>query len=259
MTDQALRAENVVKSFGAVPVLRGVDLTLRSGEVACLIGASGSGKSTFLRCINQLETIDGGQIWVGDELMGYRVADHALHELPPREIARQRRLCGMVFQSYNLFPHMTALQNVIEAPIVVRGLSRDRAIADAQRLLSSVGLSDKLDAYPAHLSGGQQQRVAIARALAMEPKLMLFDEPTSALDPLLVGEVLDVMRDLADRGLSMIIVTHELNFAREVADSIAFMDAGRIVEHGPPGDVLERPAGERTRAFVTSVIGRAAG
>ena len=255
---QILRAEGVSKSFGGIQVLRGVDVTLQAGQALCLIGASGSGKSTFLRCINQLESIDGGRIWVDGQLIGCSIVGDAMYELSPREIARQRRLCGMVFQSYNLFPHMTALENIIEAPIMVRGLSRDQAIADAEQLLASVGLADKAASYPAHLSGGQQQRVAIARAMAMEPKLMLFDEPTSALDPQLVGEVLDVMRDLARRGLSMIVVTHELNFAREVADFVAFMDGGVIAEYGPPRDVLDRPQGERTRAFVAGGDRRAA-
>jgi polar amino acid transport system ATP-binding protein len=220
----------------------------------CLLGRSGSGKSTLLRCINHLEKIDAGRVWVDGELAGYRQVGDTLHELPEREVARKRAQIGMVFQRFNLFAHLTALQNVAEAPMRVRELGRRDALARARALLAQVGLSDKLDAFPAQLSGGQQQRVAIARALAMEPKLMLFDEPTSALDPELVGEVLDVMRRLAREGMTMVIVTHEIGFAREVADLVAFMDAGVIVEHGPPEEVLYRPGHERTRAFLSKVL-----
>ena len=254
MIEPAVRIESVHKRIGGSEVLRGISLHVHPGEVLCLLGPSGSGKSTLLRCINHLEQIDAGRLWVGGELAGYRQVGDVLHELPEREVARKRAQIGMVFQRFNLFAHLTALQNVAEAPIRVRGLTRADAHERGRVLLAQVGLSDKLGDYPAHLSGGQQQRVAIARALAMEPQLMLFDEPTSALDPELVGEVLDVMRRLARQGMTMIVVTHEVGFAREVADAVAFMDAGVIVEHGPPGEVLDRPRHERTRAFLSKVL-----
>ena len=254
MIEPAVRIESVHKRFGGSEVLRGISLHVHPGEVLCLLGPSGSGKSTLLRCINHLEKIDAGRLWVGGELAGYRQVGDVLHELPERDVARKRAQIGMVFQRFNLFAHLTALQNVAEAPIRVRGLSRATAQERGRGLLAQVGLSDKLAEYPAQLSGGQQQRVAIARALAMEPSLMLFDEPTSALDPELVGDVLDVMRRLARQGMTMIVVTHEVGFAREVADSVAFMDGGVIVEHGPPGEVLDRPQHERTRAFLAKVL-----
>jgi polar amino acid transport system ATP-binding protein len=244
----------VRKSFGSNEVLKSISLQVMPGEVLCLLGPSGSGKSTFLRCINHLETIDGGRIYVGDDLIGYRQAGSVLHELHPNEIAKQRRQIGMVFQRFNLFPHLTALENVIEAPIGVNGLDKAEATKRAHELLNRVGLADKADHYPNQLSGGQQQRVAIARSLAMEPKLMLFDEPTSALDPELVGDVLDVMRDLAKSGMTMIVVTHEIGFAREVADTVVFMDGGVVVESGKPTDVLDHPRHERTKAFLNSVL-----
>jgi polar amino acid transport system ATP-binding protein len=254
MTKPMVNALAVRKSFGSNEVLKSISLQVMPGEVLCLLGPSGSGKSTFLRCINHLETIDGGRIYVGDDLIGYRQAGSVLHELHPNEIAKQRRHIGMVFQRFNLFPHLTALENVIEAPIGVNGLDKAEATKRAHELLNRVGLADKADHYPNQLSGGQQQRVAIARSLAMEPKLMLFDEPTSALDPELVGDVLDVMRDLAKSGMTMIVVTHEIGFAREVADTVVFMDAGVVVESGKPGDVLDRPRHERTKAFLNSVL-----
>ena len=254
MTEPAVRIEAVHKRFGGTEVLRGISLHVQPGEVLCLLGRSGSGKSTLLRCINHLEKIDAGRVWVDGELAGYRQMGETLYELPEGEVARKRAQIGMVFQRFNLFAHLTALQNVAEAPMRVRKLGRRDALARARALLAQVGLSDKLDAFPAQLSGGQQQRVAIARALAMDPKLMLFDEPTSALDPELVGEVLDVMRSLAREGMTMVVVTHEIGFAREVADAVAFMDAGVIVEHGPPEEVLLRPGHERTRAFLSKVL-----
>jgi polar amino acid transport system ATP-binding protein len=249
-----VRATNIHKSFGHVEVLRGIDLTVMPGEVACVIGPSGSGKSTFLRCINHLEAIDSGQMEVDGELIGYRRRGDKLHELRESEVARQRRDIGMVFQRFNLFPHMTAMQNVMEAPCTVRRTPRKAAREQAAALLDRVGLGNRLDNYPAQLSGGQQQRVAIARALAMQPRLMLFDEPTSALDPELVGEVLDVMRSLAREGMTMVVVTHEMGFAREVADSLVFMDEGRIVEAGVPREVLSNPRHERTQAFLSKVL-----
>ncbi|MGI5161705.1 amino acid ABC transporter ATP-binding protein [Microbispora sp. CA-102843] len=249
-----VKAEQVCKSFGHVEVLKGIDLQVRQGEVMCIVGPSGSGKSTFLRCINHLEKIDGGRLWVGGHLVGYRQRGDKLYELREKEVAAQRRDIGMVFQRFNLFPHMTALQNVMEAPILVKGESKDAAKARAEQLLDRVGLSDRMGNYPSQLSGGQQQRVAIARALAMQPKLMLFDEPTSALDPELVGEVLDVMRDLASDGMTMVVVTHEMGFAREVGDSLVFMDEGVIVEQGVPREVLANPQHARTQAFLSKVL-----
>ncbi|MFF4889355.1 amino acid ABC transporter ATP-binding protein [Micromonospora chersina] len=249
-----VRAESVTKRFGPVEVLKGIDLTVRPGEVACLLGPSGSGKSTFLRCINHLERIDGGQLWVDGELVGYRRHGDKLHELKAREVAVRRRDIGMVFQRFNLFPHLTALGNVIEAPVRVLGTPRDQAREQAMRLLDRVGLTERAGNYPSQLSGGQQQRVAIARALAMRPKLMLFDEPTSALDPELVGEVLDVMKGLAADGMTMVVVTHEMGFAREVADQVAFLDGGVVVESGTPTEVLGSPRHERTRAFLDKVL-----
>ncbi len=249
-----VKAEAVHKSFGRLEVLRGIDLEVQPKEVMCMIGPSGSGKSTFLRCINHLEKIDGGRLSVDGELVGYIERGDRLYELPDREVCKKRSEIGMVFQRFNLFPHMTALENVIEAPLRVKGENRDQAAARAGALLERVGLVDKVKAYPNQLSGGQQQRVAIARALAMQPKLMLFDEPTSALDPELVGDVLDVMRGLANDGMTMIVVTHEMGFAREVGDSLVFMDAGVIVEKGNPRDVLANPKEERTRSFLSKVL-----
>jgi polar amino acid transport system ATP-binding protein len=249
-----VRADGVVKKFGSNTVLRDISLEVKRGEVMCLIGPSGSGKSTFLRCINHLESVSGGRLFVEDDLIGYRQKGDKIYELSPKEAAEQRRDIGMVFQKFNLFPHMTALENVIEAPIRVKKQNKAETIARGKELLTRVGLGDKFDAYPAHLSGGQQQRVAIARALAMEPKLMLFDEPTSALDPELVGEVLDVMKELAQSGMTMIVVTHEMGFAREVADSLVFMDGGVVVESGNPREVLANPKHERTQAFLSKVL-----
>jgi polar amino acid transport system ATP-binding protein len=249
-----VRAEAVCKNFGVLQVLRGITLEVQPGEVLCIVGPSGSGKSTFLRCINHLEQVNAGRLYVDGVLVGYAEKGDKLHELHPREAARQRREIGMVFQHFNLFPHMTALENVIEAPIRVKKRRKDDVIESARKLLDRVGLADKEKAYPAQLSGGQQQRVAIARALAMDPKLMLFDEPTSALDPELVGEVLDVMRRLAVDGMTMIVVTHEMGFAREVADQMVFMDVGVVVEAGPPRKVLATPQQERTKAFLSKVL-----
>ena len=257
MTEQQLpmvRAEHVVKRFGSNTVLKDISMTVNRGEVLCLIGPSGSGKSTFLRCINHLETIDGGRLWVEDELIGYRQRGEKLYELSPQEVARQRADIGMVFQRFNLFPHMTVLENIIEAPTRVKGVKKQAAVATAMELLDKVGLAHKAKAYPGHLSGGQQQRVAIARALAMEPKLMLFDEPTSALDPELVGEVLNVMKRLAESGMTMVVVTHEMQFAREVGDHLVFMDSGVVVEQGDPVEVLGNPQHQRTRSFLSRVL-----
>ena len=254
MTAPMVSAQGVHKSFGSHHVLRGISLELSAGEVLCLVGPSGSGKSTFLRCINHLEQIDAGRLYVDGVLVGYEQRGDRLHELHPREAARQRRDIGMVFQHFNLFPHMTALQNVAEAPVLVRGAPRKQALDDAHDLLARVGLGDKGGSYPIQLSGGQQQRVAIARALAMKPKLMLFDEPTSALDPELVGDVLDVMRALARDGMTMVVVTHEMGFAREVGDHLVFMDGGAVVESGPPRQVLSDPQHERTRSFLSKVL-----
>jgi polar amino acid transport system ATP-binding protein len=249
-----VRAEGVTKRFGPLEVLRGIDLTVADGEVCCLLGPSGSGKSTFLRCVNHLETVDGGRLRVDGHLVGYREHGDKLYELRPAEVARRRRDIGMVFQRFNLFPHLTAIGNIVEAPVGVLREPREAARQRARELLDRVGLADKADAYPAQLSGGQQQRVAIARALAMRPKLMLFDEPTSALDPELVGDVLDVMRDLAKDGMTMLVVTHEMGFAREVADRVVFIDGGVVVEQGPPAEVLGAPRHERTRAFLSKVL-----
>ncbi|MDQ7909971.1 amino acid ABC transporter ATP-binding protein [Phytohabitans sp. ZYX-F-186] len=249
-----VRLRGIRKRFGSHEVLRGVDLDVQPGEVMCLIGASGSGKSTLLRCVNHLETPDSGRVVVDGDLVGYTERDGKLYELPERQIRAQRARIGMVFQHFHLFPHLTALENVREAPMRVHRHSKATATATALDLLDRVGLAAKADAYPRHLSGGQQQRVAIARGLAMRPQLMLFDEPTSALDPELVGEVLDVMRDLAAQGMTMIVVTHEMGFAREVASQVAFMSDGQIVERGTPADVLGRPAHERTRSFLSKVL-----
>jgi len=249
-----VRARNLRKSFGPVEVLRGVDLEVEAGQVCCIIGPSGSGKSTLLRCINHLEKLDAGQIYVNGELIGYRRVANKLVERSEREVARQRAGIGMVFQQFNLFPHMTVLANVMEAPRRVRKDPPDEVRERALHLLDRVGLPDKANAYPAQLSGGQQQRVAIARALAMQPLLMLFDEPTSALDPELVGEVLETMRALAEDGMTMIVVTHEIGFAKEVGDLLAFVDQGVIVERGVPDEVLANPSSERTRAFLSKVL-----
>ncbi len=249
-----VKAEGVHKRFGRLEVLKGITLEIAPGEVMCLLGPSGSGKSTFLRCINHLEKIDAGRLSVDGELVGYRQLGEKLHELGEGEVARKRAEIGMVFQHFNLFGHMTALENVTCAPIRVRKEPRERARERASELLRRVGLADKLEAYPAQLSGGQQQRVAIARALAMEPKLMLFDEPTSALDPELVGDVLDAMGQLAREGMTMLVVTHEMGFAREAADTVVFMDEGFVVEAGRPADVLQRPREDRTRAFLSKVL-----
>ncbi|MBG0738521.1 amino acid ABC transporter ATP-binding protein [Paeniglutamicibacter antarcticus] len=247
-------ADRVSKSFGANKVLRSISLSVDAGEVLCIVGPSGSGKSTFLRCINHLERVDAGRLSVEGQLVGYREKGGRLYELKPKEAAFQRREIGMVFQRFNLFPHLTAVENIIQAPMRVKRMSKAKATARAMELMERVGLGDKGDYYPAHLSGGQQQRVAIARALAMDPKLMLFDEPTSALDPELVGEVLDVMKGLAKSGMTMIVVTHEMGFAREVADSLVFMDGGVVVESGDPRQVLTAPQHGRTKAFLSKVL-----
>jgi polar amino acid transport system ATP-binding protein len=249
-----VRARNVHKAFGDLDVLKGIDLDVAAGEVVVILGPSGSGKSTFLRCINHLESIDQGFIEVAGEQIGYRLRNGRLNKMTNREIAAQRSKIGMVFQQFNLYPHMTALQNVIEAPIGVHRQNRDEATRYARELLTRVGLAEKFDAYPRQLSGGQQQRVAIARALAIRPRLMLFDEPTSALDPELVGEVLATMRDLANEGLTMIVVTHEIGFAKEAADRVVFMDGGVVVEQGPPSEVLTDPKHPRTRSFLSRFI-----
>jgi polar amino acid transport system ATP-binding protein len=249
-----VHAVNVSKSFHKVEVLKGIDLEVHRGEVVCLLGPSGSGKTTFLRCINHLEKITSGRIEVNGHLIGYREKDGRLIEDSERSIARQRAEIGMVFQRFNLFPHMTALQNVTEAPIRVLQVPADQAVAEAEQLLGRVGLADKRDVYPGKLSGGQQQRVAIARALAMKPALMLFDEATSALDPEVIGEVLTVMEELAREGMKMIVVTHEMGFARVAADRIAMMDDGRIIEEGPPEHFFSAPAHERTRQFLSKIL-----
>ncbi len=253
MSEPLVSAVNVTKSFGDNQVLQGIDLSVYPGQVVTLLGPSGSGKTTLLRCINQLETINGGRIYVDGDLMGYEDKGGKLHQLPDKRIAAQRREIGMVFQRFNLFPHKTVLDNICEAPVIVQGRKRATVQAEALELLDQVGLGDKPSAYPNQLSGGQQQRVAIARALAMAPKLMLFDEPTSALDPELVGDVLAVMRDLAESGMTMIVVTHEMSFAREVADEVVFMDGGVVVEEGPPSEVLVNPQHQRTREFLSRV------
>jgi polar amino acid transport system ATP-binding protein len=253
MSASLVHVRGLAKSFGSHRVLEGVDLDVTAGEVVVLLGPSGSGKSTLLRCLNHLERPDAGFVRIGGELIGYRYSGGRLHELRPRAITRQRARIGMVFQQFNLFPHKTVLANLIEAPVAA-GKSRGEAVAEAEKLLHQVGLSDRTNAYPRQLSGGQQQRVAIARALAMRPDLMLFDEPTSALDPELVGEVLSVMRDLARSGMTMIVVTHEIGFAREVADTVVFLDQGRIVESGPPAEVLLNPRHERAQAFLAAVL-----
>ncbi|MBT2479183.1 amino acid ABC transporter ATP-binding protein [Streptomyces sp. ISL-94] len=249
-----VKAEGVHKSYGAAHILRGIDLEVAPREVFCLVGPSGSGKSTFLRCINHLERVNSGRLSVDGQLVGYKQKGDKLYELKDSEVAAQRRDIGMVFQRFNLFPHMTAIENVMEAPVMVKGESKAVARERAVRLLDRVGLGEKGGNYPSQLSGGQQQRVAIARALAMEPKLMLFDEPTSALDPELVGDVLDVMRDLAESGMTMIVVTHEMGFAREVGDNLVFMDGGVVVESGNPRDVLGNPQHDRTKAFLSKVL-----
>jgi polar amino acid transport system ATP-binding protein len=259
--DSGCRTEPIVvevtdvwKSHGRTEILRGIGLHARKSEVVCLIGPSGAGKSTLLRCIDGLERIDAGAIYVDNEPIGYREIDGALHELSERECCRQRAAIGMVFQNFNLFGHMTVLENLIDAPIRIKRERRAEVIDRARELLMRVGLEDRAGSYPRQLSGGQQQRVAIARALAMRPKLMLFDEPTSALDPELVGEVLEVMKGLASSGMTMIVVTHEIGFAREMAHTIAVMDAGVIVESGAPGNVLVDPQNPRTRAFLSRVL-----
>jgi polar amino acid transport system ATP-binding protein len=249
-----VRAEEVCKSFGALHVLKGVTLEVERGQVLCIVGPSGSGKSTFLRCINHLEQVNAGRLYVDGDLIGYHERGNKLHEMSPRNASKQRRDIGMVFQHFNLFPHRTVLSNIVEAPVQVKGVKKDKAVARGRELLDQVGLADKAEAYPAQLSGGQQQRVAIARALAMDPKLMLFDEPTSALDPELVGEVLAVMKKLASEGMTMLVVTHEMGFAREVADQLVFMDGGVIVESGDPREVMSNPKHERTKAFLSKVM-----
>ncbi|MBF6333274.1 amino acid ABC transporter ATP-binding protein [Nocardia transvalensis] len=254
MSDYAVELRGVRKHFGANEVLRGVDLAVRPGEVTVILGPSGSGKSTLLRTINHLEKVDAGIVRVGGELVGYRRKGATLHELSERDILRQRSRIGFVFQSFNLFPHLTVLENVALAPISAQGRPRAEVEAEAAELLARVGLADKARDYPRRLSGGQQQRVAIARALALRPKVVLFDEPTSALDPELVGEVLDVIRGLARDGATLVIVTHEIGFAREVADTVVLMDSGQIVEQGPPGQVLDNPAHPRTKAFLAHVL-----
>lgn len=254
----AVKATQVHKAFGNLHVLKGIDMTVMPGTVTVILGPSGSGKSTFLRLINQLETLTGGEIDVDGEMIGYKYVDkggeRVLQTLNDKEVAEQRSKLGMVFQRFNLFPHMTVLQNIMLAPIKVRHVAKQEAEETARKLLARVGLADKADAYPSQLSGGQQQRVAIARALAMKPKVMLFDEPTSALDPEMVGEVLDVMRKLAEEGMTMVIVTHEMGFAREVGDRLLFVDDGRIIEQGDPKEVFEHPKEERTRLFLSKVL-----
>lgn len=250
-----IEALDIHKSFGDLEILKGISLQVRRGEVVVLIGASGSGKTTFIRCINLLEDIQSGQVRVSGQPMGYRtLADGSLVKDSERNIARQRRDIGMVFQRFNLFPHMTALENIIEAPIHVLGVTRKAAVEQARALLKRVGLADKADHYPSMLSGGQQQRVAIARALAMKPQAMLFDEPTSALDPETVGEVLQVMKELAEEGMTMVVVTHEMGFAREVADRVVVLDQGELIEQGPPEQIFSQPSHARTRAFLSRVL-----
>lgn len=254
MTTAMVEARGVRKNFGVIEILKGIDLRVEKGSVTCLIGPSGSGKTTFLRCINHLEKVDAGRLYVDEHLVGYAERNGKLYEMKERQTARSRLNAGMVFQRFNLFPHMTVLENIIEAPVHVLGRPRREVVVEAQALLDRVGLGNRGHSYPQELSGGQQQRIAIARALAMKPKLMLFDEPTSALDPELVGEVLDVMKSLAEAGMTMVVVTHELGFAREVADRVVYMDQGAIVEQGRASDVLGAPREERTRAFLSAVI-----
>jgi polar amino acid transport system ATP-binding protein len=254
LTGLMVAAQQVHKSFGPHEVLKGIDFQVAPGQVVCLLGPSGSGKSTFLRCINHLEKINAGRLFVDGELVGYRQQGDKLHELSEKDVAKKRTEIGMVFQHFNLFPHMTALGNIIEAPCQVKNEPKAEVRQRATELLAKVGLGDKASAYPRQLSGGQQQRVAIARALAMRPKLMLFDEPTSALDPELVGDVLAVMKDLARSGMTMIVVTHEIGFAREVADTVVFMDGGVVVEQGPPSEIISNPRHERTKAFLSQVL-----
>ncbi|MDK4334676.1 amino acid ABC transporter ATP-binding protein [Corynebacterium accolens] len=254
MTTPMISAQNVHKSFGQFEVLKGIDLEVQPGEVACLLGPSGSGKSTFLRCVNHLDKATAGRLYVDGELIGYREKNGILYEISEKQAAQQRSDIGMVFQSFNLFPHRTVVENIIEAPMQVKKVPKDKARKRAMELLDEVGLAAKADNYPVQLSGGQQQRVAIARAVAMDPKLMLFDEPTSALDPELVGEVLRVMKDLAAQGMTMLVVTHEMGFAREVADKIFFMDGGVVLESGTPAEVLENPQQPRTKEFLSSLL-----
>ncbi|WKS63611.1 amino acid ABC transporter ATP-binding protein [Corynebacterium accolens] len=249
-----ISAQNVHKSFGQFEVLKGIDLEVQPGEVACLLGPSGSGKSTFLRCVNHLDKATAGRLYVDGELIGYREKNGILYEISEKQAAQQRSDIGMVFQSFNLFPHRTVIENIIEAPMQVKKVPEDKARKRAMELLDEVGLAAKADNYPVQLSGGQQQRVAIARAVAMDPKLMLFDEPTSALDPELVGEVLRVMKDLAAQGMTMLVVTHEMGFAREVADKIFFMDGGVVLESGTPAEVLDNPQQPRTKEFLSSLL-----
>jgi len=252
--DAIIKARGVQKYFGTFHVLKNIEFEIKKGEVVCIIGPSGSGKSTFLRCINQLEQIDAGYIAIDGEIAGYRREGNRLFPLPDHEIARQRQAVGMVFQKFHLFPHRTVLQNIIEGPVGVQKRPRQECIAEARALLKRVGLADKAESYPGELSGGQQQRIAIARALAMKPKAMLFDEPTSALDPELVGEVLGVMKELAAAGTTMIVVTHEIGFCREVADRVLFMDAGMIVDTGTPVEILEDPKNPRVKNFISAVL-----
>jgi polar amino acid transport system ATP-binding protein len=254
MSQQMLRCEQVWKRFGKLEVLKGIDLEVSRGEVFVLVGPSGSGKSTLLRCINHLEVIDKGRIYINGELLGYREVNGVLKEQDERSTARMRASIGLVFQQFNLFPHLSALGNVVEAPVQVKRVPKAEAVRAGKALLTKVGLGDKLDAYPSQLSGGQQQRVAIARALAMQPKLMLFDEPTSALDPELVGEVLDVMKDLAADGMTMVVITHEMGFAREVADRVVFIDEGHVVEAASPAEFFQNPREQRTRTFLSKIL-----
>ncbi|MEJ5928246.1 amino acid ABC transporter ATP-binding protein [Corynebacterium sp. H128] len=254
MSDLMIDAQSIHKNYGQLKVLKGINLQVPRGTVTCLIGPSGSGKSTILRCVNHLEKISAGRLYVDGELIGYREKDGVLHEISEKDAARQRADIGMVFQQFNLFPHRTVLENIIEAPVLVKKVPEAEARARAMELLRQVGLEHKADGYPVQLSGGQQQRVAIARAVAMDPKLMLFDEPTSALDPELVGEVLRVMRELAAGGMTMLVVTHEMGFAREVADQVVFMDKGVVVESGTPSEVLDNPKHERTKAFLSNLL-----
>jgi polar amino acid transport system ATP-binding protein len=254
MPELMLRCEQVWKRFGKTEVLKGIDLEVSRGEVFVIVGPSGSGKSTLLRCINHLEVIDKGRIYIDGELLGYREVNGVLKEQDERSTARMRASIGLVFQQFNLFPHLSALGNVVEAPVQVKKVPKAEAVKAGKELLTKVGLGEKLDAYPLQLSGGQQQRVAIARALAMQPKLMLFDEPTSALDPELVGEVLDVMKNLAAEGMTMVVITHEMGFAREVADRVVFMDEGRVVESASPSEFFQHPREQRTRTFLSKIL-----